>query len=174
MDLGSLFLLLALLILIAAFIARPLIERKAMGVSEEEQSLSTWLARRDRVLDALQELDFDYRLGKIPETDYPTQRAILLQQGADILKHLDTLQPRPQPRSADTIETAIAARRKQAGAGAGNGTVSNGVPLPDDDIESMLAVRRRTHKSKFTGFCAQCGNPLHGNDKFCSKCGAKA
>lgn len=172
MDLGSLFLLIALLILVGAFVARPLIERKAMEVSEEEQSLSTWLARRDRVLDALQELDFDYKLGKIPETDYPTQRATLLQQGADILKHLDTLQPQPRRRSTDSLETAIAARRQQVGAT--NGNVSNGVPLPDDDIETILAARRRTHKSKFTGFCAQCGNPLHANDKFCSKCGAKA
>jgi hypothetical protein len=177
MDLGSLFLLLALFILIAAFIARPLLERKAVEVSEEEQSLSTWLARRDRVLDALQELDFDYKLGKIPEADYPAQRAHLLQQGADILKHLDTLRPPDAPahaRAADALESAIAARRAQSLAVAGNGVVANSVTLPDDNIETLLANRRRTRKTKFSGFCAQCGHPQQANDKFCSKCGAKA
>lgn len=177
MDLGSFFLLIALLILVAAFIVRPLLDRKALGVSEEEQSLSTWLARRDRVLDALQELDFDFKLGKIPEADYPSQRAMLLQQGADILKHLDTLTPpAPQPiLPADALEAAIAARRSQTLAAAGNGNAGAGpISLPDDDIETMLAARRRTRKAKFSGFCAQCGNPLQANDQFCSKCGAKA
>ncbi|NUM44212.1 MAG: zinc ribbon domain-containing protein [Anaerolineales bacterium] len=170
MDLGSLFILLALLIFVAAFIARPLMDRRAVEVSKEEQTLSTWLARRDRVIDALQELDFDYKLGKIPEIDYPSQRATLLQQGADILKHLDTLQPQ-HPHAQDTLEAAITARRMQA---TGNGTSTAPISMPDDDIETLLATRRRARKSKFSGFCTQCGHPIQANDKFCSKCGAKA
>ena len=47
------------------------------------------LAERDRVVNALQELDFDFNLNKIPSEDYPVQRAALLQKGADILKKLD-------------------------------------------------------------------------------------
>lgn len=172
MDLGSLFLLIALFIFVAAFIARPLLERKAVGVTEEEQSLSAWLARRDRVLDALQELDFDFKLGKIPEVDYPAQRALLLQQGADILKHLDTLRPQPLPHD-EALEAAIAARRAQTLNG-NHQPAPNTIHLPDDEIETMLAARRRNRKVKSAGFCPQCGHPLQSDDKFCSKCGAKA
>src|SRR3989337_3677596 len=93
MDIGSIFLILALLVLVGLFIGRPLFERKAISVSEEEHELSSLLAERDRLLNALQELDFDYSLGKIPEDDYPAQRALLVQKGADILRQLDTYQP---------------------------------------------------------------------------------
>jgi len=182
MDLGSLLFLLALLILTAAFIARPLLERKAVAVSEEEQTLSALLARRDRILDALQELDFDYKLGKIPEGDYPQSRAALLQQGADVLKRLDTYQPQRDAQTPDALETALAARRSQTLAHAGNGNppplyplpVPRGRPTPnppDDDIETLLAARRRERKTKSAGFCSQCGHPIQANDKFCSKCG---
>jgi NADH pyrophosphatase NudC (nudix superfamily) len=171
MDLGSIFLLLALLILVAVFIARPLLEHKAVGVSEEEQTLSALLARRDRVLDALQELDFDFKLGKIPELDYPAQRTNLLQQGAEVLKKLDTLQAHPT-QATDVLEFAIAARKAQSVAIKENGSPpSNVVRHPDDDIESLIAARRRQRKTKSAGFCPQCGHPIQTNDKFCSKCG---
>jgi len=172
MDLGSIFFLLALFILVAVFIVRPLFDRKAIGVTEEEQALSTWLARRDRILDALQELDFDYKLGKIPEADYPASRAALLQQGAEILKMLDASQTQ-RDTHPDALEIAIAARREQSLASSGNGSQINTVHHPDDEIEALLATRRRTRKTKSAGFCSQCGHPIQTNDKFCSKCGAK-
>jgi hypothetical protein len=173
MDLGSIFLLIALLIFVAAFIVRPLLERKSVAVSEEEQNLSTLLARRDRVLDALQELDFDFKLGKIPENDYPVSRAALLKQGAEILRMLDTYQPQHHTQAPDALESAIAARREQRLAMASNGNNNaNVVHHPDDDIEALLATRRRTRKAKSAGFCSQCGHPIQLNDKFCSKCGA--
>lgn len=171
MDLGSILILLALLIGVAAFVARPLLERQSTVVSEEEQTLSAMLARRDRILDALLELDFDYKLGKIPEGDYPAARAALLQQGADILKKLDPYLGE-SPHQADPLEAAIAARRRQTSAQAENGSsLSFSLPDPDDEIEVMLARRRRARKVKSAGFCAQCGHPLQSNDKFCSNCG---
>jgi hypothetical protein len=173
MDLGSIFLLVAMLVFVAAFIARPLLERKSAAVTEEEQTLSTLLARRDRVLDALQELDFDFKLGKIPENDYPVSRAALLQQGAEILKRLDAYQPQRTAQVPDALESAIAARRDQRLASADNGSQNaNIVHHPDDDIEALLATRRRTRKTKSAGFCSQCGHPIQLKDKFCSKCGA--
>ncbi len=82
MDIGSLFLILALLILVGLFISKPLFERRAIAVSSlsnrEDHDLSALLAERDRILNALQEMDFDYNLGKIPAEDYPAQRAALV------------------------------------------------------------------------------------------------
>ena len=74
MDLGSIFLIIALLMLVALYVAQPLVKRKSKIVSEEEQQRSALLAERDRILDALQELDFDHQLGKVPAKDYPGQR----------------------------------------------------------------------------------------------------
>jgi hypothetical protein len=165
MELTAIFFSLAVLILVGMFLYAPFMERRARGVTEEEHELSALMAERDRVINALQELDFDFRLGKIPEDDYPTQRASLLQKGADILRKIDTLAP--QAASAqDTearLERAIAARRADA---------SNAKPdVSDDDLESMISSRRKGRTNKSAGFCPKCGKPVMVTDRFCPSCG---
>lgn len=187
MDLGSLFLILALLILVGLFVARPLLERQQAFTlahdSQEDHELSSLLAERDRILNALQELDFDHALGKIPSEDYPAQRAVLLQRGAGILRRLDELQAASAPgapveEAEARIEAVIAARRADAartatGNGRGRGAVSAAIAPPDEQVEILLANRRRSRQSESAGFCPGCGGPLQKSDKFCPKCGHK-
>ena len=122
MDIGSIFLILALLLLVGLFVSRPLFERRAVAVSREEHELSFLMAERDRILTALQELDFDHSLGKIPAEDYPGQRAALLQRGADILRQMDQYGDKASEADweavvadDDSVEAAIAARRRETG-----------------------------------------------------------
>jgi hypothetical protein len=177
MDIGSIFLILALLLLVIIFVSRPLFDRNRQITAdgEEEHQLSHLLAERDRMLNALQELDFDYALGKIPDDDYPSQRAILLQRGAQVLRSLDEIQAQESDQDLEErIETAIAARR--ADAAAHNEMISEPVlavagASPDDELELMLSNRRRARQEKSAGFCSQCGGPVQKSDRFCPKCG---
>ncbi len=184
MDLGSIFLLLALLILVGLFVSRPLVERRRAEANAEpdDRQRSALLAERDRVLIALQELDFDFALGKIPEQDYPLQRETLVHQGADVLRQLDAMQPESSEDDAEArLEAAIAARRADAAASQkagqrpvpGNGRKQVAVASPDDDLEVLLANRRRVRQEKAGGFCPQCGGALQKSDRFCPKCGTK-
>ncbi len=180
MDIGSLSLIFALLVLVAWYVSRPLFERHpissaARAVSRSEHDLSTLLAERDRILQMLQELDFDFTLGKIPEDDYPNQRNMLLQRGVEVLSQLDALQPSIKPDlAADRLEKAIAARRaQQSQAAAAPRKNGNGVTVPDDELERLIASRRREHPEKTGGFCPKCGRPIQKSDQFCPKCGAK-
>ncbi|MGE5374994.1 MAG: zinc-ribbon domain-containing protein [Bacteroidota bacterium] len=165
MEITAILVSLALLILVAVYLYAPFINRRARRVTEEEHELSALLAERDRVINSLQELDFDYKLGKIPEEDYPTQRTLLLQKGADVLRQIDTLAPQPTSvQDVDArIEQAIAARRADA----------SGVKpdVSDDDLESMISARRKAHKGKTSGFCPKCGKPVMVTDRFCPSCG---
>lgn len=165
MQLTALFFTLAVLILVAIYLYAPFMERRARRVTEEEHELSALMAERDRVINSLQELDFDFKLGKIPEEDYPTQRAHLLQKGADILRQIDSIAPQPaSAQSADArIEKASAARRADASV-----VVSE---ISDDDVESMIAARRKARKEKSSGFCPKCGKPVMVSDRFCPSCG---
>ena len=165
MQLTALFFTLAILILVAIYLYAPFMERRARHVTEEEHELSALMAERDRVINSLQELDFDFKLGKIPEEDYPTQRAGLLQKGADILRRIDSIAPQPaSAQDADArIEKAIAARRADASVAKPE--------LSDDDVESMIAARRRVRKEKSSGFCPKCGKPVMVSDRFCPSCG---
>ena len=165
MELTAIFFSLAVLILVGMFLYAPFTEQRARQVTEEEHELSALMAERDRVITSLQELDFDFKLGKIPDEDYPAQRASLLQKGADILRKIDSLAP--QPSSAQDTETrlekVIAVRRADGSAAQ--------LELTDDDLESMISTRRKRHKDRSAGFCPKCGKPVMVTDRFCPSCG---
>jgi hypothetical protein len=162
MQLVSIFLALGIAVFIGLYLYAPFLERRARRVTAEEHELSALLAERERTLSALQELDFDYKLGKVPEEDYPIQRTNLLQKGAQVLKRIDELTP-PQARSGKEaeIEHAIAARRSQKAAAS----------ITEDDIESMIVQRRKGRSAKAAGFCPKCGKAVMVSDKFCPACG---
>lgn len=168
MEIGSIFLLLAVLILAAFFVARPFIEERRMqAVSSQDQAHSSLLAERERLILALQELDFDHVLHKIPAEDYPSMRAELMQKAANVLRQLDTFQDATSaPDDAETrIEAAVAARRADAAQSARPDSET------DDAIEELIASRKAARREKSSGFCAKCGKPVLHSDIFCSSCG---
>ena len=165
MELTAIFFSLAVLVLVGIYLYAPFMERRARRVTQEEHELSALMAERDRVVNSLQELDFDFKLGKIPEEDYPTQRASLLQKGADILRKIDSLAPQiisTQDTEA-RLEKAIAARRADASVARAE--------VADDDLEAMISTRRKGRKEKSAGFCPRCGKPVMVSDRFCPSCG---
>ena len=166
MDLSAILLLIALLLGVGLYLAAPLIfDSKPHSVKEESAEISSLMAERDRVINSLQELDFDFRLGKIPNEDYPPQRAELLQKGADILRKLDAILPQQisDEEVEKRIERAAAARRADA-------AIQTELPS-DDEVESMLAARRKARKGKSSGFCPKCGKAVLVTDQFCANCG---
>lgn len=173
MDIGAIFLILTLALLVGLYIGRPIFRSTAKAAKALEPDLalqdhrrSTLLAERDRLLNALHELDFDNTLGKIPEEDYPVQRSELLVQAAMALRGLDELQGGQADAAAEErIEQAVAARRADA-------TASRAPARDADELEAMIASRRKERQEKSAGFCPKCGRPVSKSDKFCARCGA--
>ena len=165
MDIGSILLILAVLVPVVLFIARPLMEGSATEVTAEEHQYSALLAERDRILNAIQELEFDHTLGKIPDDEYPNQRANLMRAGADVLRQIDEYEGISGENEADDrIEATVMARKAAR------------LPVdPDDELEALIANRRRSQKEndqpRSGGFCPHCGNCVQESDIFCPKCG---
>jgi hypothetical protein len=151
----------------AMYLYAPFTMRARRTRANETHEVSALKAERDRVINSLQELDFDFNLNKIPAGEYPDQRAALLQKGADILRKLDEIAPVSSSaiNAEARIEKATAAGRADAG------VMTPSISDSDDDLESMIAVRRKGHKSKSAGFCPKCGKPMLVTDKFCPSCG---
>ncbi len=158
MEPVALFLLVILLGLVVLFVTRPFFKRRRVRSAGSNHEMSALLAERERLINALQELDFDQSLGKIPAEDYPKQRALLLQQGAEVLRKLDFL----------NVEAASRAAKKSQGR---NSAPKSTATLSDDDLEDLLAKRRTTRKAKTGGFCPNCGKPVLQSDVFCPVCG---
>lgn len=142
MEVGALLVVAGLALAAAAFIARPLVDRRASEPAEAERRLSALRAEQDQVLALLQELDMDYAMGKIEPAAYQADRAERLQRGAELLREIDEL------------AVAVPIHRPV------------GTPV-DDDLERRVARLR----SQAAGFCGQCGSPLARGDKFCPRCG---
>jgi hypothetical protein len=170
MDIGAIFLTLAITTLVAMFLIQPYMERRTKIVSAEEFEHSHLLAERDRYINALRELDFDNEMGKIPEESYPAQRADLLKKGADALRKLDEYEGEKGTSAEDRLEAVIAARRADS---TDTPAVSKGSPTldADDELESLIAARRSKRNAKSGGFCPNCGHAVLATDKFCTNCG---
>lgn len=160
MEPGALFLILALALVVGIFISQPFLNKKTtVNAARTDLSLaldhqrSALLAEHDRLLSALQDLEFDRQLGKVTEEDYPARRMTLVQAAAQVLRDLDGLGLKP---------TAAAPAQPKAQAADGS----------DADLEALIAARRRVKQEKTGGFCPKCGKPVLKTDRFCSHCGA--
>ncbi len=151
MDLGSLLLGLALLLLVAFIVARPLIEGRRLDEAGPTPA-DDLLAEREGILAALRDLDFDHAMGKIADEDYAPQRAQLVARGVEALKQLERL------GVEDAIEQAIAARRKAR---------------PAREAEAFDFTSFRSGVVRAEAACPNCGRLTHPEDKFCAQCGAK-
>jgi hypothetical protein len=124
-------------------------------------------------LNILKELDFDNSVGKIPAENYSTQRANLVQQGAEILRKIDQLAPVAKPVPTVTARPVTARNEEQVEAilSARRASQSAGVVTSENEVESLLASRRKVRTGKSGIFCSQCGKPLVPSDRFCPACG---
>ncbi len=127
-------------VLVAAYVLRPVASGGPgpQGVGQ----LSALQAERERLLDALQELDLDHFMGKVLERDYRPQRQALTLQGAQVLRRIDELQ---------------GAAGGQAGLEA--------------EIEAAVAKLRAVPQASLQ-YCHHCGSRVLPSDRFCSNCGA--
>ncbi len=157
MELGSLFIIISLIILTIIFIIRPFYDPPAANASEYEKDISRLLSERNRLLNQIRDLDYDYSMQKVPEEEYKQLRDALVHQGGQILQQIEKL----RIRSSQSVPAEN-----------DGSTESPSDPL-FDNLEAIIAERRRQKEEKSVGFCSQCGSPILKSDIYCSRCGIK-
>jgi rubrerythrin len=156
MELGAIFLLLGVLVIVVLFVAQPFTKHWRVKVQNSHE-ISALLAERERALNALQDLDFDNAIGKVPAEEYSAQRVSLIQKGSVILRRLDEIQG-VQPSPLDDAVKVVT-------------VIQHAKMLSDEDLEDLIAERRAVRQQKTAGFCPNCGIPILQSDQFCPSCG---
>ena len=158
MELGAILFSLAMVLLVAAYVLRPIARNSQSGNRATNYQLFRLQAERDRVLTSIQDLDMDHSMGKVPEEHYQEQRKALAMGGADILRQIDELQLGENGAEA---EPQLSEREMQLEAAVAEAR------------EKSLSSQPRAVASKTSrGFCTTCGEPVFQGDRFCANCGA--
>ena len=66
----TLFIALVVSLAVVLYVVRPLIDRNPAPVYVEDDRLTDLLSRKDAVLQAIKDLEFDRNVGKLEEVDY--------------------------------------------------------------------------------------------------------
>jgi len=83
MQISALIIGFFLLVAALIFVSRPFWEKRKKGMKD---STTAQVSRRESVLAALRDLDFDFKTGKVSEEDYQPLRAQLLAEAAQYIE----------------------------------------------------------------------------------------
>ncbi len=174
------FIVLAILLTAAALlaVAYPILSKNsaAKPATSAQESLDELLGQRDAAMQALRELNFDHRMGKISDEDFAVFELNLKQNAAETLRALDEWEAQTQDDLDQTLDHEIAARKSQLIAG-GRACPACGRPAADEDkfcaiCGATLAEAPAPVVLPPAGIaCARCGRAAEPDDRFCAGCG---
>ena len=159
----ELFLAVIIVLGVLAFIAYPLFKPSPEEESETPVALDGLLSQRDAAYDAIRDLDFDFQMGKLSQSDYTTMRERYKGRAAVALEQIDETNRASADAGGLTDEQEEQIAKLRA--------AKRAAPAADDPIEREIA-RVRASKTSTAGVrCAKCGTPYHAGDIYCNKCG---
>lgn len=148
----------------AAYVLWPLLSRAAPDVPVEDDRLTDLLSRKDGVLVAIKDLEFDHQVGKLSEEDFQRFDARLRQQAIGYLQQIDKLAPQ-SAQLDEALEGEITRLRKTRTTPAS----ANGKTAPVTATAAPMPAAKPAAR-----FCTNCGQPLAPEHKFCANCGMAA
>jgi hypothetical protein len=150
----------------AAYVAWPLVRAEPPPVVVEDDRLSDLIGRKDAVLTAIKDLEFDYQVGKLSEEDYERFNQRLRRQAIGLIQQIEQVAPESAKLDAQ-LEAEITRRRKTHEPAA--------APVPARPQPTALtgAVAMATPPATVAEahYCTQCGQQLAPTHKFCANCG---
>jgi NADH pyrophosphatase NudC (nudix superfamily) len=161
---------LVIALLAALFISMPFFfKRKTAGGDEyfpdpRAEKSKELGSRKDSLLTAIKDIEFDYGLGKLSREDYEELHGKYRSEAAGLLKEIDSLGAGAEAEGGyEDLEREIRAQRGKY--------VSS---YDDEELEKeILRAREASWNESPERYCPKCGSGRAQDDQFCSKCGAK-
>lgn len=150
MDLGSLLILLAIFLAAVLYLVRPFFSEGDSPL-QLQAGASSLLAEKERLLTAIEDLEQEFWLDRIPEKDYRRKREYLLKTTAGVLQEIELLQ-QDFPQAEKTRE-------------------DEDDRIEEESLEAMIEARRKKLHQQPRGTCPSCGADVYRGDQFCGRCG---
>ncbi|MGH7891409.1 MAG: zinc-ribbon domain-containing protein [Thermodesulfobacteriota bacterium] len=161
---------LVIALLAALFISMPFFFKSKTAGGDEyfpdhrAEKVKELGSRKDSLLTAIKDIEFDYGLGKLSREDYEELHGKYRSEAAGLLKEIDSLGAGAEADGgSEDLEREIRAQRGKF--------VSS---YDDEEIEKeILRAREASWNESPERYCPKCGSGRAQDDQFCSKCGAK-
>lgn len=156
----------------------------------EDDRLVTLIARKEAVMTAIKDLEFDYHVGKLDDEDYQRYDQRLRRQAIALIQQIELVAPESTGLDAK-VEKEILQRRKVADAGAAPAVAaaqpgpvvkpaparpaaSNGGAVATVVAPVAVAAPAAANGAPAVRYCTNCGKLLEPQHKFCANCGTPA
>ena len=155
MDTSSILIGLLLFTGSIAYVVLPFRQNRPQTATSSE-GLAQKVGKREVVLAALRDLDFDFKTGKVSEEDYQPVRSQLMAEAAQYLEQED--------KEAERLEALIQSRRR---------THQEGTKCEHCDAPVKAGQRfcSRCGSAVNNQLCPSCGKNIQPDDLFCPSCG---
>lgn len=153
-----------------AYVVWPLVTSRPAPVVVENDRLTELIGRKDAVLTAIKDLEFDYLTGKLSDEDYQRLDQRLRRQAIGLIQQIEKLAPESAVMD-ERLEAEIARLRKTQDR-APVVTVSQPLVATVAGVESAPRTEPAGPATSGPRFCTACGNPVQPSHKFCARCGA--
>ncbi len=182
-------LLIALVLSLAAlaYVVWPLLKPGPAPILVEEDRLTELLGRKDTIMKAIKDLEFDYHVGKLSDEDFQLYDQRLRRQAVGLLQQIEQVAPMGAGLDA-ALEAEVTRRRRvqepgkrpiQPATVALAAAPVVAAPAVAAPVAVTQGAERYTAGETTNGgggvrFCTNCGHKLDTSHKFCANCGMPA
>ncbi len=164
----TLIFLAALGTVVVSFVLYPVLSREVAPAEKRSSSddtapeLERLAEAKQRLLESVKEVEFEYRAGKLSEADYQRVRADDLAQVAQIMARIDKM-----TKMTEMIEMGGTKKTVPES----DGTAPESEAATSEDSETTCKSCQQGNPSE-ARFCLRCGKPI-SHTLECSKCGTE-
>ena len=157
-----------LFVLFPIFARATEVSERPTAIAQERKTLGE---KKDRLYEAIKDLDFEHQAGKLSEADYKTVRADILNQAAEAIARIDEID---QEDSGPIAQPEESAQESGPDSPPSSAEVANGPPCPSCEQPNPAGAQFCMHcggKLTSPANCPQCSTELQEEARFCTACG---
>jgi hypothetical protein len=134
----------------------------------QDLELRALQSQRNATLFALSELESDYDMGSLSQSDYARLRQRYEERAISLMKEMDGLEGEHGAEAlSQDIEAEVLALRRAGRKSQNTACASCGAPAADGDAYCSQCGRLLQRA------CPRCAAPIEADDRFCAGCGAQ-